>query len=80
MAAARDEAISYAAYRILSARFIRAVGGEESLSEFANVMDSLCYPLDVTAAEGDSPAALGNRIADAVLAAGLADGSNQANG
>jgi hypothetical protein len=79
-AAARDEAISYAAYRVLNARFIKAVGGEESLSEFANVMDALCYPLDVTTTEGDGPAALGNRIAAAVLAAGLEDGSNQANG
>jgi hypothetical protein len=43
-------------------------------------MDALCYPLDVTTTEGESPAALGNRIAKAVLAAGLADGSNEANG
>ena len=50
------------------------------LSEFADVMDSLCYPLDVTATEGDTPAALGNRIAAAVMAAGMEDGSNQANG
>src|SRR5437868_12562307 len=34
--AARNEAISYAAYRVLSARFIKAVGGDVSLSEFAN--------------------------------------------
>ena len=33
-------------------------------------MDALCYPLDVTTTEGDSPAALGNRIAAAVLAYG----------
>ena len=68
VAAARNEAISYAAYRVLSARFIKAVGGAESLSEFADVMDSLCYPLDVTTTEGDTPAAVGNRIAAAVLA------------
>ena len=43
-------------------------------------MDSLCYPVDVTAADGDSPAHIGNRVAEAVLAAGLNDGSNQANG
>lgn len=79
-AAARNEAISYAAYRVLSARFIKAVGGADSLSEFADVMDSLCYPLDVTATEGDAPAAIGNLIAKTVLAAGLEDGSNQANG
>jgi hypothetical protein len=78
ISAARDEAISYAAYRVLSGRFIKAVGGADSLSEFADVMDSLCYPIDMTAKEGDSPAAIGNRIAKTVLDAGLTDGSNQA--
>jgi hypothetical protein len=78
--AARNEAITYAAYRVLSARFIKAVGGSDSLSEFADVMDSLCYPLDVTTTDGDSPAAIGNRVAATVLDAGLNDGSNQAGG
>ena len=78
--AARSEAISYAAYRILTARYIKSVGAEGSLSEFSDLMDALCYPLDVTTTEGDTPAALGNRIAKAVLAYGLADGSNEANG
>jgi hypothetical protein len=78
--AARNEAISYAAYRVLNARFLKAVGGAESVSQFADVMDSLCYPLTVTTTEGDSPAAVGNRIAAAVLAYGLDDGSNQAGG
>jgi hypothetical protein len=78
--AARNEAISYAAYRVLTSRFIKAVGADESLSEFADVMDSLCYPMAATTTEGDSPAALGNRIAAAVLAYGLTDGSNQAGG
>jgi hypothetical protein len=80
VAAARDEAISYAAYRVLSSRYIKSVGGEESLSEFASVMDDLCYSLDVTTPDDDSPASLGNRIADAVIAYGLTDGSNQAEG
>jgi uncharacterized protein DUF6851/vanadium-dependent haloperoxidase-like protein len=80
VAAARDEAISYAAYRVLSARFIKAVGGDESLSEFDDVMDSLCYPITQAATTGDSPAAIGNRIAGAVLAYGKTDGSNEANG
>ena len=78
--AARDEAISYAAYRVLSERYIKSVGGAESLSEFADVMDTLCYPVDVTTTEGDSPAAVGNRIAAAVIAYGKADGSNEAGG
>jgi hypothetical protein len=80
VAAARAEAISYAAYRVLSSRYIKAVGGEESLSEFADVMDSLCYSLGVTSTEGDSPAAIGNRIAETVMDTTLNDGSNQANG
>jgi hypothetical protein len=80
VAAARNEAISYAAYRVLSARYIKAVGGSDSLSEFDDVMDSLCYPITTTTTEGDSPAAIGNRIAAAVLAAGKTDGSNEANG
>ncbi|HEY3333814.1 MAG TPA: vanadium-dependent haloperoxidase [Candidatus Limnocylindrales bacterium] len=80
VAAARNESISYAAYRILSARYIKAVGGAESLSEFADTMDALCYPLDVTTTDGNTPAALGNRIAAAVLAYGKTDGSNEAGG
>jgi hypothetical protein len=78
--AARNEAISYAAYRVLSSRFIKAVGGDVSLSAFADLMDSMCYPVTVTTTEGNAPAAVGNRIAAAVLAYGMEDGSNQANG
>ena len=78
--AARMEAMSYAAYGVLTSRFIKAVGGAESVSEFADVMDTLCYPLTVKSTDGDTPAALGNRIAAAVIAYGLADGSNQAAG
>lgn len=80
VAAARNEAISYAAYRVLTSRFIKAVGAEESLSEFADVMDSLCYPPTVTTTDGDSPAGVGNRIAKLILDTALEDGSNQANG
>src|SRR5438270_2827207 len=78
--AARNEAISYAAYRVLTARFIKAVGADRSLSDFADLMDSLSYPTAVTTTEGDSPAAVGNRIAKAVLDLGGTDGANEANG
>ena len=78
--AARNETISYAAYRALSARFIKAVGADKSLSEFADLMDALCLPASTTSTNGDSPAAVGNRIAKTVLDYGLADGSNEANG
>jgi hypothetical protein len=75
--AARNEAISYAAYRVLTERYIKAVGADKDLSEFDDLMDALCYPLDVTTTTGSSPAAVGNRIAQAVIAYGLADGSTR---
>jgi hypothetical protein len=80
LAAARREAISYAAFRVLSARFIKSVGADVSLSEFANLMDEFAFPVTITTTEGNTPAAVGNRIAKAVLAYGLADGSNEAGG
>jgi hypothetical protein len=78
--AARYEAMSYAAYRVLSARFIKAVGADKSLSQFADLMDALCLPIAATATEGDSPAAVGNRIAKTVLDHGKTDGSNELGG
>ena len=78
--AARNEAISYAAYRVLTARFIKAVGADKSLSEFADLMDALSYPTAIMTTEGGTPAAVGNRIAKAVLDYGNSDGSNEANG
>jgi hypothetical protein len=80
VSAARNEAISYAAYHVLSARFIKAVGADKSLSEFDDIMDALCFPISITRTDGDSPAAVGNRIAKAVLDYGKADGSNELNG
>jgi hypothetical protein len=76
--AARQEAISYAAYRILRARFANAVGGDETLYELRRLMRSLCYPIRQTSAEGTSPAAVGNRIAAKLLRRGMGDGSNEA--
>ena len=79
VAAARNEAISYAAYRVLEHRYLSAVGAPDTIAEFDALMEALCYPIDVTTTEGDDPAALGNRIAAAIIEAGLADGSNEAD-
>jgi hypothetical protein len=78
--AARNEATSYAAYRVLESRYIHSMGAVETITELDGLMDALCYPIDVTTTEGDTPAALGNRIAKAVLTFGLSDGSNEAEG
>jgi hypothetical protein len=73
--AARETAISYAAYRLLLWRYSRAAGLQETFDELADTMRSLCYRIDYVSTEGDSPAALGNRIAAAAIAYGERDGS-----
>ena len=75
--AAREAAISYAAYRILLHRYSLAAGLEQTFGELTSTMESLCYRIDYTSTEGDSPAALGNRIAAAVIAYGRDDGSRE---
>ena len=74
---ARDKAVSYAAYRVLRHRYRDAEGGRKSLAQFRRLMDSLCYRLDRTTTEGASAAALGNRIAETIIAAGRRDGSRE---
>jgi hypothetical protein len=77
---ARDVAISYAAYRVLEARYLDSIGATETIPEFDALMESLCLDIDVTLTDGDSPAAVGNRIAETILAIGREDGSNEAEG
>ncbi len=76
----RDEAVSYAAFRVLEARYLDSVGATETIPEFDRLMEDLCYSTDVTTTAGDTPAALGNRIAGFILDSGVADGSNEAEG
>ena len=75
VAAARDAAISYAAYRLLVWRASYGANLRQSLGLLTATMRSLCYSADFTSTAGDSPAALGNRIAAAVIAYGRHDGS-----
>jgi hypothetical protein len=78
--AARDEAISYAAYRVVEARYMNAAGASDSIPQFDALMRDLCHPTEVTTTVGDTPAALGNRIAATILGFGAADGANEAAG
>jgi hypothetical protein len=73
--AARETAISYAAYRILLWRYAQASGLQTTFDALTATMTSLCLRPGFVSAKGTSPAALGNRIAAAVIKAGLADGS-----
>jgi hypothetical protein len=72
---AREAAMSFAAYRVLLWRYSRAAGLQETFDQLVATMESLCYRIDYTSTEGDSPASLGNRIAAAVIAYGQDDGS-----
>jgi len=73
--AARETAMSFAAYRVLLHRYSTAAGLGETFSQLAATMKSLCYRLDEVSTEGNSPSALGNRVAAAVIAYGRNDGS-----
>ena len=75
----RAETISYAAYRVLAERYALSVNAATSLASFATRMRALGYDPSVTTVAGDTPAAIGNRIAQAVITYGLGDGSNETN-
>ena len=77
---ARAETISFAAYRILRARFADSPGADQSLPAFDAKMAELGYDPSFTSTLGDSPAALGNRIARTVLEFGANDNANEQGG
>jgi hypothetical protein len=71
----REAAISYAAFRLLLHRYSIATGLEATFSELSETMESLCYRIDYVGTNGDSAAALGNRIAATIIEATMDDGS-----
>jgi hypothetical protein len=78
---AREEAISFAAYRIVRHRF-RNSPGADFVAELADgTMAELGYDVNntSTAYELGSPAALGNHIAECYIGYGMKDGANEAN-
>jgi len=78
--AARREAVSYAAYRVLTRRFQNSPGALDTLPRFDSLLVALGYDPAVTTTDPATPAGLGNRVAACVLAYGLADGANEAVG
>ncbi|MCA9286475.1 MAG: hypothetical protein KDA22_14720, partial [Phycisphaerales bacterium] len=80
VAAARREAISYAAYRILKARYVAGNGPNiaQIQADFDQTFAALGYDKNVTTTRGNTPAAIGNRIAATILAGSLNDGANEA--
>ena len=77
---ARNKAISYAVYRIILHRFQNAPRLAEILESVTSLMAALDYDVSNTSTNyqnGDA-AALGNYIAEQIIAFGLQDGSNEA--
>ncbi len=75
----REKAISYGMYRLLRYRFSSSPGAAISLEVFDQLMKTLGHDPDNVSTDismGD-PAALGNYLADCVIAYGLQDGSNE---
>ena len=76
---ARTEALSYAAFRLLTHRFADSPGAPTSLPAFESRLQALGFDPLVTTTDGDSPAALGNRIGAAYIQLGLGDHANEQN-
>lgn len=78
--AAQRQAMSHAAYRVLTERFKTSPGQARTLFGCRWLMQRLGYDPDDASTTGHSPAAVGNRIGLGVLAATRDDGANEAAG
>ena len=80
---ARNEAISHAAYRLITHRFAASPGSKQIQRDADALMGYLGFDPEFESTDypaGDSPgAALGNHIAACYVSFGLADGANEAN-
>ncbi|MEQ9424073.1 MAG: T9SS type A sorting domain-containing protein [Cyclobacteriaceae bacterium] len=76
---AREEAMSYAANRLLQHRFEFSPGADESLSVYNDLMDELGHDILFTSLDysNGSAAALGNYIANCIIDFGKQDNSNE---
>jgi hypothetical protein len=79
IASAREEAISYAAYRLLKHRYKFSPAAKEALTRFDSLFLALGYDTLKTSTDYStgSPAALGNYIAQQLILFGYQDGSNE---
>ncbi|MFN0036545.1 MAG: MopE-related protein [Saprospiraceae bacterium] len=77
--AAREMAISFAAYKVLTRRFQNSPNAAISLNRFRGLMTALGYDWNNTSSfyQSGDPAALGNYIGDCVTFYGLSDGANE---
>jgi hypothetical protein len=86
--AARHETISYAAFRLLTHRFLESPGNDpenpadpdNTTNRLRQRMLELGYDPDFNDATLNTPASLGVRIANTIIQFGLNDGANEQNG
>lgn len=79
---AQNESISYAAFRLLRHRFKHSPSKESTFQYIDSLFLSLGYDSNFVSTDYSSgnPAALGNYLAEQVIAFGLQDSSNEQNG
>lgn len=80
LAAARDEAVSYAAYRILKERYALSLGAAKTLAVLDHQLVALGYNPANKSLDPSTPAGLGNAVAAAVSAWFMGDGARQQEG
>lgn len=75
------EIISYASLRLLSHRFENSPNAIESIERFMTLFESYGYDINFTSTDysSNSYAALGNYMAQEMIAFGILDGSNEEN-
>lgn len=73
----RDMAISFAAYRVIRHRYANSANASTTRAALDEAMRALGYDPTYEATDGDHPAALGNRVAETVIASTRDDGSNE---
>ena len=77
----QEEAMSYAAFRLLTHRFQNSPGADSTLPRFQRLLQQLGYDENNTSVDYSTgePAALGNYLAQELISFGLQDGANEAN-
>ncbi len=77
--AAQEEAMSYAAYRLLSHRFGLSPDFDNTQARFDDMMSTLGFDINYTASDyaNGSPADVGNYIAQCLIDFGRQDGANE---
>jgi len=80
VAAARNEAISYAVYRLMHERLAYSRSATNQIARDPDFMTAMGYDPNNTSRDTSTPTGVGNSIYDAVSAWFLNDGSRQTNG